>query len=84
MPQEPTIGEVRVRTDFNVSNNDVVSEIKTKSAELINLISSIEDGDVRRYSSETSRLKSLAMTAIEEGAMYAVKAETAPKVTDAA
>lgn len=82
MSGEPTIGESRVRTDFNVTNNDLVSDIKNKSAELINLINSIQDGNVRRYPAEAGRLKSLAMTAIEEGAMWAVKAETAPKVTD--
>lgn len=32
-----TIGEQRVRLDFNSDNNDVVHQIKTKVAELINL-----------------------------------------------
>jgi len=78
MPEQ-TIGESRVRTTFNVGNNDVVDQIKTKSAELINLISSVEDGSVRKNPAEAGRLKSLAMTAIEEGAMWAVKAETSER-----
>lgn len=71
-----TIGEARVRTDFNVTENDTVAQLKKSSAELINLISSITDGEIRKNPAEVGRLKSLAMTAVEEAAMWAVKAET--------
>lgn len=64
-----TIGEQRVRTEFNPSNNDIVSQIKQKSAELINLCEELKSKD--------GRLASLAQTAYEEAAMWAVKAATA-------
>lgn len=68
-PKNLTVGEVRVRTLFNPSNNSLVDQIKQKSAELINLC---EDLKVR-----DGRLASLAQTAYEEAAMWAVKAATA-------
>jgi len=46
-----------------------VSQIKQKAAELINLIEEVKYKD--------PRLASLAQTAIEEGAMWGVKAATA-------
>ena len=56
-----TIGEQRVRVEFNPDKNDTVSQIKQKAAELINLVDSIREKD--------GRLASLAMTSFEEGAM---------------
>ncbi len=70
---EKTLGEVRVRTDFNVSGSSTVDEIKQKSAELINLVDSLP---VESGPSEKKRLISLAQTAYEEAAMWAVKAAT--------
>lgn len=64
-----TIGEQRVRTEFNPSKDDVVSQIKQKSAELINLCEELKAKD--------GRLASLAQTTYEEAAMWAVKAATA-------
>lgn len=64
-----TIGEQRVRVQFNPDNNDTVSEIKQKAAELINLCEGLKEKD--------GRLASLAQTTFEEGAMWAVKAATA-------
>lgn len=67
-----SIGEERVRIDFNPEANSDVDQIKQKAAELINLIFKVgNDG----------RLSSLAATAFEEGAMWAVKSATAPKPT---
>jgi len=66
---EKTLGEARVRTDFNVTKSGVVDEIKLKSAELINLCEDLKTKD--------GRLASLAQTAYEEAAMWAVKAATA-------
>lgn len=69
---EKTIGEKRVRTDFNVAEGDtynIVLEIKKKSAELINMVESIKHKD--------PRLASLAQTSYEEAAMWAVKLATA-------
>ena len=67
--EETTIGELRVRTTFNPSQNDVVSQLKQKTAELINLCETLKVKD--------ARLASLAQTAYEEAAMWAVKAATA-------
>ena len=77
--QSTTLGEHRVRTSFNPSNDGIVDSIKQKSAELINLIGSVPDGEA--YDKEAGRLKALAMTAIEEGAMWGVKAATCSKVS---
>lgn len=67
--EEKTLGESRVRIDFNPDNNDKVRQIKQKAAELINLVEELKQKD--------SRLASLAQTSFEEGAMWAVKAATA-------
>jgi hypothetical protein len=64
-----TVGEQRVRTEFNPSQNDVVSQIKQKSAELINLCEDLKCKDPRSAS--------IAQTSYEEAAMWAVKAATA-------
>lgn len=67
-PEIKTIGEIRVRTEFNPSNDDVVSQIKQKTAELINLVDSHGHLDMR--------LDALAKTSYEEAAMWAVKLAT--------
>ena len=75
-------GEYRVGTNFNPSEKSIVDEIKQKSAELIDLI---EEGIKMQPANssldgiregEVMRLKSLAQTNIEQGAMWAVKAAT--------
>lgn len=65
-----TLGEQRVRTKFNPSQSEVIDQIKQKSAELINLCEELKAKD--------PRLASLAQTAYEEAAMWAVKAATTP------
>lgn len=67
--KNPTLGEQRVRTDFNVSQEDIVTQLKQKSAELIDLCETLKVRD--------GRLASLAQTSYEEAAMWAVKAATA-------
>lgn len=67
--KKQTVGEQRVRTTFNPTQDDTVSQIKQKSAELINLCEKLKSKD--------GRLASLAQTAYEEAAMWAVKAATA-------
>lgn len=69
MADEKTIGEKRVRTDFNVSNSDVVAQIKQKTAELINLCETLKEKD--------GRCASIAQTEYESAAHWAVKAATA-------
>lgn len=77
---EKTLGEQRVRTSFNPSQEGIVDQIKQKSAELINLVNSTrlcssEGFDPRM--NEQARLIALAQTSYEEAAMWAVKAATA-------
>ena len=64
-----TVGEQRVRTDFNTDGSEVVDQIKRKAAELIDIAETLKEKD--------PRLASLAQTSFEEGAMWAVKAATA-------
>ncbi len=64
-----SVGEARVRVDFNPEQNPYVGEIKRASAALIDLCEELKGKD--------PRLAALAQTAFEEGAMWAVKAATA-------
>lgn len=66
-----TKGEERVRVTFNPSNQDYVFQLKSLGAQMINLIEEHSTNQV-----EVLRLKALAMTAIEEGTMWAVKMAT--------
>jgi len=68
-----TLGETRVRVEFNPSKTGLVDQIKQKSAELINLINDLK---VDNPNSEFARLKALAMTTYEEAAMWGVKTAT--------
>jgi len=69
MEQTLSIGEQRVRTEFNPSKDSIVDQIKQKTAELINLCEDLKVKD--------ERLASLAQTGYEDAAMWAVKAATA-------
>ena len=72
-----TKGEYRVGINFNPSNDDAVGNIKRQAADLIDLIFDIEDESMNpERDVERKRLKALAMTCVEEGAMWAVKAAT--------
>ena len=76
-----TKGEYRAGIAFNPSADNKVAQIKRMAADLIDYIESIyahEDGP----NTEVMRLKSIAQTAIEEGAMWAVKAATKTKLED--
>ena len=65
-----TDGNERVRKDFNPSANPDVAELKTKSAELIDLCEKFKN------SGEQARCAALAQTNYEQAAMWAVKAAT--------
>ncbi len=79
-----TKGEYRVGINFNPSADDTVGKIKRAAADLIDLIEEIHDHHANMDSDpgvakcmiERRRLKALAQTAVEEGAMWAVKAAT--------
>lgn len=66
--KELTIGEKRVRVDFNVDGDPAVDEIKKLAAHLIDACEFEKDKD--------PRLCALAQTAFEEAAMWAVKLVT--------
>ena len=68
----PTTGARLVRIDFNVSASSDVDEIKRAAAELIDRIEAL-DGSLP----DAGRHQALAITSIEQGAMWAVKAATA-------
>lgn len=70
---EQTLGQKRVKADFNPSKQDRVDQIKNKSAELIDLMEGMREDPVIG-STEKQRLISLAQTSVEEAAMWAVKA----------
>lgn len=77
-----TIGEERVRLTFNPSDNPLVTELKQKSAAMIDLCEKAKwphspDNDQAHANNEALRLWALAQTAYEEAAMWAVKAATA-------
>lgn len=83
-----SIGESRVRTEFNPSQDGLVDQLKQKTAELINLVGHAEYDKTTQiegcpapakpdFEGERKRLISLARTSYEEAAMWAVKAATA-------
>lgn len=83
-----TKGEYRVGINFNPSGDDKVGKVKRAAADLIDLIETIPvpewpddltvEGDIRMdmWDNEVRRLRALAQTAVEEAAMWAVKAAT--------
>ncbi len=76
-----TKGEYRVGINFNPSSSDTVGLIKRAAADLIDAIEAI-DAHKDGPNTEVMRLKSLAQTAIEDGAMWAVKAATKQSMVD--
>lgn len=68
-----TLGEYRVGIAFNPGGNAMVNKIKRAAADLIDLLEQIDGGN-----GEVARLKALAATHFEDGAMWAVKAATKP------
>jgi len=66
-----SLGALRVRESFNPSKDSMVDKIKRYTADLIDLCEELKPLD--------PRLASLAQTAYEEAAMWAVKAATTEK-----
>lgn len=73
--QTRKIGASRVGVSFNPSGKPIVDEIKAACADLIDMVASIGDPAVTP-NPEIERVKAIAMTKIEEAAMWAVKAAT--------
>lgn len=65
-----TIGEQRVRIEFNPSNDDLVFQIKQKTAELINLCEEM------KATGKDARSASIAQTEFESASRWAVTAAT--------
>ncbi len=74
---QQTLGQYRVGVSFNPSNNPDVDVIKAQAAALIDMINDLPTQD-----GEQARLKALAMSAIEDGAMWGVKAATKQPMPD--
>ena len=73
-----TIGEDRVRAySFDASENPLVIEIKTKTAELIDLCEAHKGATASEDDVERDRLWLCAQNQYEDAAMWAVKAATA-------
>lgn len=75
-PPHETIGKYRIGLSFNPSKDKTVDMIKAYAAAFIDAIEMV---DIRVGDTEQIRLKALAMTAAEEAAMWAVKAQTKPE-----
>jgi hypothetical protein len=73
-----SLGEYRVGVTFNPSGDETVNKIKQAAASLIDLC---HIGADHTDDPEIGRLWSLAMTHIEDGAMWAVKAATKKPMT---
>lgn len=73
-----TFGEYRVGQNFNPSANPDVEMVKRRAADLIDAIHTIEVKTINNptYQAEVTRCQALAITNIEQGAMWAVKAMT--------
>ena len=77
MTERPqTLGEKRVRVDFNPSQEGVVYDIKRHTAALIDLVEKLKRDQGESGSGECARLCALAQTHYEDAAMWAVKAAT--------
>jgi hypothetical protein len=72
---DKTLGQRRVRVAFNPGRINEVDKIKAKAAEFIDFCYEMQG----RATNEEARVWALAMTAMEEAAMWAVKAMTTPE-----
>lgn len=68
---QQTLGQKRVKAEFNPAENGIVDQIKNKSAELIDLYEKIR---LNGGSKEKQRILSIAQTEVETSCMYGVKA----------
>jgi hypothetical protein len=72
-----SLGEKRVRAEFNPSGEGNVNCIKNDTAKLINVCEDMKPKEGEVVNGEKMRLIALAQTTYEEAAMWAVKAATA-------
>lgn len=69
-----TLGQIRVRSGFNPSEDPKVAELKTIAAKFIDLCEEMKDAP--SLGNEKNRVLAIAQTEIETAAMYAVKGAT--------
>lgn len=83
MSDTKTLGEARIRTDFNASGSETVDILKRKGAELIDLINELNPPDEfpQDKMGEFLRIKAMALSDIESGTSWAVKTATTKKDT---
>jgi hypothetical protein len=67
---EKTLGEKRVKIDFNTTNDSLVDNIKKRCAELIDLFEEMRGDDC---SDEKARVISKAQDDVEQASMWGVK-----------
>lgn len=68
---EKTLGELRIRTDFNPSNDKLVDVLKQDYARLLDKVNALPTRD-----GEAARAKAESLTLLETSAMWAVKCAT--------
>ncbi|MCL1652565.1 hypothetical protein BAZ12_00600 [Elizabethkingia miricola] len=73
---EKTLGQIRVRTDFNVTKADNISLVKQQTANLIDMLEDLRKDNRSMIDQEKQRLISITQSKYEEAAMFAVKALT--------
>lgn len=80
MSKPKTIGEQRIRAEFNPGNDDTVQNLKEYFAEGINRLEKLKSfrvpGEGSTTNPEILRCIASAQTKLEEAAMWAVKAAT--------
>ena len=74
-PNEESYGEKLVGITFNPSNDDLVYQLKSKYAEIINILQNARGNESNH--SEFQRYLSIAITEAQTAQMWAVKAVTA-------
>lgn len=74
-----SLGEKRIRTEFNMSNSDSVAKIKQSTAEIINHLEEMRvEYQMNNSENDTEFLEliNISQRKYEEAAMWAVKAYT--------
>ncbi|HAT3998581.1 TPA: hypothetical protein I9Y90_000063 [Elizabethkingia anophelis] len=73
---EKTLGQIRVRTESDVTKADDISLIKQLTANLIDMLEDLRKDNRSMIDPEKQRLISIAQSKYEEACMFAIKALT--------
>lgn len=74
--KDRTLGEQRIRVDFNPGNNDRVKNVKEAYANLIDRLEELRTSRSIDVNGEQNRCIAVAQTELESSCMWAVKAIT--------